>query len=50
MELNIFALAFTSAMLYLWREFYVKQYQNLEGTCLAAMMVWTTVAALHALI
>ena len=50
MELNIFALAFTSAMLHPWREFFIKQNQNPEGACLAAMMVWTTLAALHALI
>ena len=50
MELNIFALAFTSAMLHPWREFFIKQNKNPEGACLAAMMVWTTLAALHALI
>ena len=50
MELNIFALAFTSAMLHPWREFFIKQNKNPEGACLAAMMVWTTLAALHAFI
>ena len=50
MELNIFALAFTSAMLHPWREFFIKQNKNPEGACLAAMIVWTTLAALHAFI
>ena len=50
MELNIFAMAFTSAMLHPWREFFIKQNKNPEGACLAAMIVWTTLAALHAFI
>ena len=48
MELNIFVLALTSAVLHPWREFYIKQNSNPEGVCLAVMMVWTVLAALHA--